>query len=279
VTVSTLDTTPHAPARGVVSNAEAPRFFLGTHQPGWLALPGLDGPGSRPVPLFVSDRRLRGYRRLPRAACAWAVDFGAFTELATHGGWDHGAVPAHDVARIRCYRDQIGQMAWAAPQDWMCEPFILTKTGLSVAEHQRRTVDGWTGADYLRCVDRYARAGVDLTAAAVVGVGCICRRQDTAQAGRILAALHEHGITRLHGFGIKLRGLRRHAAMLGSADSMVWSITARGQPPLPDCIGHASCANCPRYAYRWRQHALAAIRRPPTVVQPGLFPLRMAVAA
>jgi hypothetical protein len=29
----------------------APRFFLGTHQPGWLA--------RRPEPLFISDRRLR----------------------------------------------------------------------------------------------------------------------------------------------------------------------------------------------------------------------------
>ena len=29
---------------------------------------------------------------------------------------------------------------WAAPQDWMCEPAIIAKTGLAVVEHQRRTV-------------------------------------------------------------------------------------------------------------------------------------------
>ena len=35
---------------------------------------------------------------------------------------------------------QIGRMDFAAVQDWMCEPEIVVKTGLSIAEHQRRTV-------------------------------------------------------------------------------------------------------------------------------------------
>ena len=119
-------------------------FYLGTHQPGWLS--------SAPVPLFISDRRLRGYRRLPRAATTWALDSGGFTELATHGSWVHGPTPRQYVARIRRYRDEVGRLAWAAPQDWMCEPWILDKTGLTVGEHVRRTVD-----NYLQLQDLAAR--------------------------------------------------------------------------------------------------------------------------
>ena len=61
-------------------------FYLGTHQPGWLSW--------ATVPLFVSDRRLRRYRRLPKARTRWALDSGGFTELSTHGSWDHGPTPA-----------------------------------------------------------------------------------------------------------------------------------------------------------------------------------------
>jgi hypothetical protein len=99
------------------------------------------------------------------------------------------------VAAVRRYRDEIGRLAWAAPQDWMCEPWIIAKTGLSIAEHQRRTVEnyltlrtlapdlpfipviqGWRRSDYLACVEMYVEAGVDLATAPVVGLGSVCRR-------------------------------------------------------------------------------------------------------
>jgi hypothetical protein len=194
------------------NTSSAPCFLLGTHQPGWLAT-------SR-VPLFVSDRRLKGYQVLPLARVPWALDSGAFSELALHGSWEHGPSPAQYAARIRRYQRDIGKLRWVAPQDWMCEPFIVAKTGLSVAEHQRRTVDnfcclrklapelpiipvvqGWLVADYVRCVALYQAAGVDLTSEPLVGVGSICRRQGTAEVGAILEALHGLGVTRLHGFG------------------------------------------------------------------------------
>jgi hypothetical protein len=289
-------------ARDAGSNTEttpAVRFLLGTHMPNWLSKPHLDGPASEPVPLFISDRRLRAYRRLPRAVTSWAVDSGGFTELSTHGSWDHGPTPAQYVARLRRYRDEIGSLLWAAPMDWMCEPWITAKTGLTVAEHQRRTVDnlvqlrglapdlaivpvvqGHTPEDYRRCADRYARAGIDLGSEPLVGVGSVCRRQDTTEAGRILTALHAHGVTRLHGFGIKILGLRRYAHLLTSADSMAWSIAARREPPLPDCSGHLNCANCPRYAYRWRTHAVAAVTgRRRSAGQAALFDWPIGAAA
>jgi hypothetical protein len=229
--------------------------------------------------LFVSDRQLRGYRRLPVAGRAWALDSGAFTIHLRRESFDPPAVYA---ARVRRYQEEIGQLRWAAPQDWMCEPAMLALTGLSVAEHQRRTVanyvalrdvaadlpiipvvQGWTIEDYLRCVDLYAApitrggAGVDLTTMDLVGIGTVCRRQATAEAGHIITALHAAGVRRLHGFGVKVLGLRRYGHLLTSADSMAWSLAARRSPSLPGCV-HANCANCRRYAYPWFDTTAAA---------------------
>lgn len=85
------------------------RFWLGTHQPGWLSRVG--------VPLFVSDRRLRDRRRLAPAVADLAVDSGGFTELQQYGTWT--VTPGEYVARLRRYTTQTGRMVWAAPQDWM----------------------------------------------------------------------------------------------------------------------------------------------------------------
>ena len=260
-------------APGTGANTERPVFFLGTHHPGWLK--------TAAMPLFISDRRLRTYRNLPRAQSMWALDSGGFTELSRHGKWDHGPSARQYAARIRRYRDEIGHLAWAAPQDWMCEPAIIAKTGLTITEHQRRTIDsvlclrdlnpdlpvipvlqGWTVTDYLRCADSYQRAGIDLSAEPLVGLGSVCRRQATTQTELILTALHAHGINRLHGFGVKIQGLIRCGHLLVSADSMAWSFAARHQPPLPGCeIRHINCANCPRYAANWYWHVCASLNR------------------
>jgi hypothetical protein len=254
---------------------------LGTHQPGWLGAVG--------VGLFVSDRRLRGYRRLPVAAAEWALDSGGFTELSTYGTWANGPTPAQYAARVRRYRDEIGSLAWAAPQDWMCEPFITAKTGLTVAEHQARTVgnlldlrtaapdlpwvpvlQGWTVADYMACVDRYHDAGVDLAHEPLVGLGSVCRRQATGTPMEIVTTLRAVGITRLHGFGVKTSGLLRYGHLLTSADSMAWSFEARRAPALPECRPrHRNCANCRIYALAWRTRLLHRLGT--SHVQPSLW--------
>jgi hypothetical protein len=137
------------------------------------------------------------------------LDSGGFTELDTPRQLGSRTDPAAYVAVVRRYRDEIGQLAWAAPQNWMCEPWIIAKTGLSIVEHQRRTVEnyltlralapdlpfvpvvqGWQINDYLTCVELYAAAGVDLAAAPVVGLGSVCRRQATDEAAEIVDALH-----------------------------------------------------------------------------------------
>lgn len=253
------------------------KFYLGTHMGGsWLAR--VD------VPLFVSHRRLDGRATLPRARTGWALDSGGFTELSMFGEWR--TTPAEYVAATRRYRDEIGQLDWAAPQDWMCEPFMVRKTGRTVAEHQRLTVEnyvhlrgtdptlpfvpvlqGWTLDDYLRHVDMYERAGVDLAAEHTVGVGSVCRRQATSQIAEIIGRLSADGL-QLHGFGVKTSGVRAYGWMLHSADSLAWSFRGRRIKPCPH-TGVSSCANCLPHALEWRRGVLAGIA--PTSVQLGLF--------
>ena len=250
-------------------------FYLGTHQPNWLT-------ETWTGPLFVSRNRLTRYRRsFPFATDRWALDSGGFTELAKYGKWT--THPKRYVIDVRRYRDEIGRMDWAAPQDWMCEPFMVAKTGLSVREHQRRTLDnylelrtldaslpfipvlqGWTRDDYLRHVDDYQAAGIDLDAEGRVGLGSVCRRQSTDEIGEIVASLD--GL-RLHGFGVKGDGIRRYGWMLASADSMAWSYSGRQVRPCPQ-RGVASCANCRHFAAGWRDDVLRAMseRRPVQMV-------------
>lgn len=240
------------------------KFYLGTHEPSWLAR-------LVDVPLFVSHRRLARYKTLPVATTDWALDSGGFTELSMHGRWN--TKPREYATAVRRYQLEVGRLQWASPQDWMCEPWITAKTGLSVADHQRRTVDnylrlraiapdlpfvpvlqGWQLDDYHRCVDLYTAAGVDLTAERTVGVGSVCRRQGEGSISAILDSLARRGLN-LHGFGVKTQGLRISAPYLVSADSMAWSFRARMDAREggrhPGCT-HKTCANCIHYALRWR---------------------------
>jgi hypothetical protein len=245
-------------------------FYLGSHQPGWL--------GRLDVPLMVSHRTLRARRRLPRARCRWALDSGGFTELTLSGRWQ--TTPREYAEAVARYAQQIGRLAWAAPQDWMCEPAMLARTGLDVDRHQALTVDnycllrqlapqlpflpviqGWHLRDYLACVDRYTTNGVDLTGVPLVGLGSVCRRQATSEIAAIVAELATVGL-RLHGFGVKRHGLARYADHLDSADSLAWSYAARRRPALPGCTGHRNCANCPRYALAWRARVVAGLDGP-----------------
>jgi hypothetical protein len=242
-----------------------PTFWLGTHKPAWLKRTS--------VPLFVSRRSIADMRTPPRALGPWVLDSGGFTEIGTHGRWTVTARAYVD--EVRRLRDDVGNLAWAAPQDWMCEPPMLHKTGLTVDEHQRRTVDnllelralapdlpiapvlqGWEARDYVRCVELYADAGVDLVAEPIVGVGTVCRRQGTVDGVRVIHAIRgaAPGI-RLHGFGFKTKGLALLGSEIASADSMAWSYDARFNPPLPGHT-HRSCANCMEYALLWRSRLL-----------------------
>lgn len=238
-------------------------------------------------PLFVSRRRLMGRKSLPTRVegSIWALDSGGFSELSLYDKWQTTAREyAADVFRFAA---EIAGMQWAAPMDWMCEPDMLRRTGLTIAEHQRRTVDsvlelramgcpvipvlqGWTRADYFECCDLYDKAGINLLEEPTVGLGSVCRRQAMSEAEDIVRALYKAGL-RLHGFGFKTLGLSACGECLTSSDSLAWSFAARLRPVMPQCVGkHKTCANCPIFALEWRKNMLRtlAVRRPR---QLGLF--------
>lgn len=243
------------------------RFYLGTHKTQWLGFPQFEN-----VPLFISHRTLSVRKRMPRAVTRWALDSGGYSELTMFGEWRTS--PGEYIDAVHRYSEEIGQLDWAAPQDWMTEPWVLEKTGRSLQEHQELTVEnfldlrlsglpfipvlqGQTLDDYLAHVEMYESAGFYLSAFDTVGVGSVCRRQGTRDAEQIFQALAALGI-RCHGFGVKTSGLRRYHHLVESADSMAWSFGARYEPPLPGHT-HKACNNCPTYALDWRTRVLAAV--------------------
>lgn len=258
-------------------------FYLGAHHPEWLA--------RARVPLCVSVRALRdrifvpGRKRrapVPRALVPWLCDSAGFTEVSEHGRWRTSA-KEHSELVVRA-SEEIGSIAVASPQDWMCEPWVVKGgsaivhgrrvtfpgTGLTVREHQRRTVDsvlelraiapsvnwipvlqGWSLGEYLDCAELYDKVGLDLRAEPLVGLGSVCRRQGTVGATLTITHLADEGI-RLHGFGFKIDGLLAVGQHLASADSMAWSSAARFAPPIPGHT-HKRCNNCLENALDWRR--------------------------
>jgi hypothetical protein len=245
------------------------KFWLGIHAPHWLA--------TMTVPAFVSYSRLVDRKTFPRAAVDWCHDSKGFTELKQHGCYRF-TVPQY-VAHVRRVSREIGRMAWSAIMDWMCEDIVLRKTGLSVANHQSRTIDnylesrrlapeipwiaclqGWAPEDYLEHVEQYARRGVYLDQHEVVGLGSVCTRQKLRSIEAVVLPLASLGL-KLHGFGVKADGLDLVGKHLVSADSMAWSKYAVDEQKRPNGFykllehadrKHKNCANCIEYAMWWR---------------------------
>lgn len=211
-------------------------YFVGAHRAHWLQI-------RSEQPLFFTFRTLAKRKRLAPALTDWALDSGGYTELRKHGRW---TISAADYARrVQELQRACGRLRFAAIQDWMCERDALEATGLTVEQHQRRTVasylelralapdvpwmpvlQGWTMRDYFDHVEMYAAAGVDLTKCERVGVGSICRRKATLAASLILKALAREGL-RLHAFGASARLIESAGGAVVSADSMAWSAGAR----------------------------------------------------
>jgi hypothetical protein len=215
------------------------RFFTGLHQPSDAR--HFDG-------AFVSVNRLRT-RKSAMHVGDWIMDSGAFTEISRHGGYRHD-VSSYAAEIRRWAANGSGRLLAAAAQDFMCEPFIVKITGLSVAEHQRLTIErydalraedtggvyvlpvlqGFEPADYVRHVEAY---GARLAHGAWVGVGSVCKRNGSPdQVAAVLMAIKgARPDLLLHGFGLKTTALAHPfvRSMLHSADSMAWSFAARKQ--------------------------------------------------
>ncbi len=227
------------------------RFYLGIHMSQWLHN------GRARGPVFVSIRRLRDRKSaFPRATVPYALDSGAYTELAQLGGWK--TTPEQYVEAVRRVAAGLGAPDFIVIQDWLCDPGSLQATGLSVEEHQRRTVQSairlgelapdlpWLPvlqgdgiASYMRHLDMYEAAGIPLSGR-LVGLGSIVRRQHRPETKALAALLEQKGL-RLHGFGVKATGIHRIGRHLASGDSIAWSYHARrdGAPAARNSQGVA----------------------------------------
>ena len=241
------------------------RFFTGLHQP---------SDARHFDAAFVSVNRLRD-RKGPFAVGDWIMDSGAFTEVSNHGRYRHSV--AEYAEQIRRWSKN-GNLLAAISQDYMCEPFILAKTGLTVQQHQANTIQRYdallaenTGVYIMPVLqgfepEQYVRHMVDygrrLTPGMWVGVGSVCKRNGDPRA--VASVLHAIKLARpdlrLHGFGLKTTALANPLvrSLLHTADSMAWSFAARRQ---------GRNANDWREAIRWTE----AIRSRPVQTMLDLF--------
>lgn len=201
------------------------------------------------------------------------MDSGAFTEIATYGGYRD---PVENyAAEIRRWKHN-GNLLAAVAQDFMCEAHMLAKTNATdvaligmwpsygpatadmlVAVHQLWTVErydalticdtggvyilpvlqGYSPESYVAHIHQY---GDRLHYGMWVGVGSVCKRNgDPAAIEAVLAAIKStRPDLRLHGFGVKQTALGSEFVrdMLHSADSMAWSAADRHQGRNPNDI-------------------------------------------
>lgn len=176
----------------------------------------------------------------------WMMDSGAFSELLLHGRYRH--TPAEYAAQVRQW-SRCGRLVAAVSQDYMCESLILERTGLTIPEHQRLTIEryddllplcgqtyvlpvlqGYWPEEYVAHIRQY---GDRLHRGQWVGVGSVCKRNsDVEEIEQVLMAVkRERPDLLLHGFGVKLTALESSIVRdcLHSADSMAWSYSARKQ--------------------------------------------------
>lgn len=173
----------------------------------------------------------------------WILDSGAFSQISRHGRF---VIELADYLRAIERWSECGKLLAASCQDWMCEPFILNKTGLTIGEHQDKTIQsylwlkerspvyilpvlqGFDPADYVRHLHSYATF---LEPGAWVGVGSVCKRNSNPDAIEdvLLAIKAVRSDLKLHGFGLKITALERPTirALLHSSDSMAWSLHDR----------------------------------------------------
>lgn len=236
-------------------------------------------------PLMVSYRWLKNRKKEIKQKAPLALDSGGFTELEKNGEWTITAQKyTTDVRRLR---DEIGlQFDFVAPQDWMCEPHMIEKTGLSVKKHQELTVknyielkqlapdlpiipvlQGFQMDEYKYCFELYLQNGIDLRNEPLVGLGSVCRRQNTDEIADIIKTFSTGKYNlKIHAFGIKKGGLLKSKENITSADSMAWSFRARKDElhsershcvKLPDCA--SSCRNCLNFALSWAKRIGASV--------------------
>ncbi|HQT65949.1 MAG TPA: hypothetical protein PLO16_15730 [Acidocella sp.] len=214
------------------------RFFVGLHQP---------GDARKFERAFISVHRIAKRKSGFAGNCEWIMDSGAFSTISLHGGYPEPV--STYAAQIKRWSGE-GRLLAAVAQDYMCETHMLAKTGLTIEDHQRLTVErydalmacddggiyimpvlqGYAPVDYVRHLEMY---GDRLAPGAWVGVGSVCKRNGNPAAIEdvLMTILAVRPDLRLHGFGVKLTALQSDVVQraLWTADSMAWSYAARMQ--------------------------------------------------
>ena len=245
-------------------------FKLGTH-----ILPHIE---KTDVPLFISFRQLRKRKKKKfNQKGSICVDSGGFSELSLFGKWT--IKPKEYIDELKRLENLNLNFEWVAQQDLMCENIMLQKTGLTIEQHQNKTVSnfetlrsiehdfkvipvlqGQTIKEYMKCFEKFETAGFNLKQEPIVGIGSVCRRNSSNEIFKITKKLYEKGL-KLHGFGVKSSGLKRYGKYLKSSDSLAWSSSARYKPPCLNCSLRKvkNCANCLDFALKWRSKVMASI--------------------
>lgn len=188
--------------------------------------------------------RLDG-RKKPLGCRELLLDSQAFMKLRLYGGYPE--LPEAYAAKVERIAPLVETLT-AVTEDYMCEPFMLTKTGLTTADHQRMTIErydliraaldahiylmpvlqGYQPREYVQHLHDY---GERLPSDAWVGVGSVCKRNSDPAAIRavLLAIKAVRPDLKLHGFGVKTTALASPTVrqLLHSADSMAWSSAGR----------------------------------------------------
>lgn len=194
----------------------------------------------------LSYRRLRKYKKtfpIPQNL-EWMLDSGAFQELRLNGKYTF--TPEEYFEKVREYRPNL-----FVNMDYMCEPSQMKKTGLSIKEHQKLslenqiilsdyaddeslelmgTIQGWLPHEYIGHIDFLKEHG---QLKPYMGVGSVCRRNAEKEIIKILKTIRKNlpSWVKLHGFGIKISLLKFREVydLLDNCDSMAWSFQGRKQ--------------------------------------------------
>ncbi len=234
-------------------------FYIGWHQP----VNGASGCAQFQRSMISVNRLLN--RKSDFQVNDWILDNGAFTRLIR----GKGHLSTRKYANLIRRWSTCGNLLAAVSQDYLCEPWTLAVTGLTIQQHQRATISrydhllklldgsgvylmpvlqGYDPADYVQHIVMY---GDRLPLGMWVGVGSLCKRsRSPAQIEAVLLAIKSvRPDLRLHGFAIKKSALRSGIVhdLLESADSQAHNFSQGS-----DSNKFAS-SNCPESALRYHQ--------------------------
>lgn len=110
------------------------KFYIGIPGPYWIT--------KMTFPFMISRRSFRSRKKGCVSNQDYAIDSGGFSELSINGKWE--ITEKEYVGKIRYFISLIEKVPnFISQMDWMCEPHVISKTGLSVKRHQINTVENY----------------------------------------------------------------------------------------------------------------------------------------